>query len=127
KLFELKIDQIRPGLGLELFILEATKVEDLAAPQEALWNDIPGLNDKSVIRLLDRVVGKVGPHVIHRYLPDTHYWPERSIKDAISVSEMPSTPWRTDKPRPTELLAKPEPIEVMALIPDHPPKFFIYK
>ena len=29
--------------------------------------------------------------------------------------------------RPTELLKQPEPIEVMALIPDNPPKFFVYK
>ncbi|GGE47224.1 hypothetical protein EV200_104247 [Pedobacter psychrotolerans] len=35
--------------------------------------------------------------------------------------------WRVNKPRPTELLKTPAPIEVMALIPDHPPKFFIYK
>lgn len=127
KLFELKIDQIRPALGIELFILTATKVDDLMVPQEVLWDGIPGLNDRSVIRFLDRVAGKVGAHVIHRYLPDTRYWPERSVKDADSISEKPATQWRTDKPRPTELLKHPEPIEVMALIPDHPPKFFVYK
>lgn len=127
KLFELKIDQIRPALGIELFILDAPKVEDLVVPQEALWDGTPGLNDKSVTQLLDRVAGKVGAHVIHRYLPDTRYWPERSVKDAGSINEKTLIQWRTDRPRPTELLKKPEPIEVMALIPDHPPRFFVYK
>lgn len=127
KLFELKIDQIRPALGIELFILDAPKVDDLSAPQEEFWSITPGLNDKSVIQLLDRVAGKVGAHVIHRYLPDTRYWPERSVKDAASLAETALIPWRTDKPRPTELLGKPEPVEVMALIPDHPPKMFVYK
>lgn len=127
KLFQLKIDQIRPGLGIELFVMDAPKVDDVEVPQEAMWSASPGLNDQSVIRLLDRVAGKVGPEVIRRYLPATRYWPERSLKGAQSLAEKPVAEWRADLPRPTELLKKPDPIEVMALIPDHPPKFFIYK
>ncbi|WGQ10794.1 hypothetical protein QG516_03890 [Pedobacter gandavensis] len=60
KLFQLKIDQIRPGLGIELFMLDATKVDEVDVPQEQLWSTKPGLDDQSVIRLLDRVAGKVG-------------------------------------------------------------------
>lgn len=127
KLFQLKIDQIRPALGIELFVLDAPKVEDVDVPQEEMWSSKPGLNDNSVIRFLDRVAGKVGAQAIHRFLPATRYWPERAISKAASVTEKASTPWRTDKPRPTEMLKVPAPIEVMALIPDHPPKFFIYK
>lgn len=127
KLFELKIDQIRPALGIELFILAAPKVDNLITPQEALWDGTPGLNRGSVIQFLDRVAGKVGAHVIHRYLPDARYWPERSLKEAAFITEKAPAPWRTDRPRPTELLRNPEPIEVMALIPDHPPKFFVYR
>jgi hypothetical protein len=95
--------------------------------QEALWTARPGLDDQSVIRLLDRVAGKVGAGVIRPYIPSDHYWPERSIKNSTSITEKAETDWRMDKPRPTELVKKPDPIEVMALIPDHPPKFFIYK
>lgn len=127
KLFQLKIEQIRPALGIELFVLDAPKVDNITPGQEALWTGKPGLNDGSVIRLLDRVVGKVGSGVIHRYLPGAHYWPERSAKKSATITEESETDWRMDKPRPTELLKNPEPIEVMALIPDHPPKFFMYK
>lgn len=127
KLFQLKIELIRPALGIELFVLEAPKVEDVLPGQEALWEGKPGLNDLSVIRLLDRVAGKVGADVIKRYVPATHYWPERSIKRSSTITEKSISEWRMDKPRPTELLKNPDPIEVMALIPDHPPKFFIYK
>ncbi len=35
--------------------------------------------------------------------------------------------WPTDKPRPLQLLPKPEPIEVTAPIPDYPPMLFRYK
>jgi protein ImuB len=127
KLFQLKIEQIRPALGIELFVLDAPKVDEVSPGQEALWKGKPGLDNQSVIQLLDRVAGKVGAGVIHRYIPAAHYWPERSVKNCASITEKAETDWRMDKPRPTELLKKPDPIEVMALIPDHPPKFFIYK
>lgn len=126
-LFQLKIEQIRPALGIELFVLEAPKVENVTPRQEALWAGKPGLDDQRVIQLLDRVAGKVGSGVINRYVPADHYWPERSFKESTTITEKLISDWRTDKPRPTELLKKPEPIEVMALIPDNPPKFFIYK
>jgi protein ImuB len=127
KLFQLKIEQIRPGLGIELFMLDAPKVDDVQPGQEALWAGRSGLNDQSVIQLLDRVAGKVGAGVIHRFIPATRYWPERSVKNCASMAEKAESEWRMDMPRPTELLSRPDPIEVMALIPDHPPKFFIYK
>src|SRR4029453_18012148 len=37
KLFELKICTIEPGLGIELFVLIALKVEDMSPMQETLW------------------------------------------------------------------------------------------
>ncbi len=126
-LFQLKIELIRPGLGIELFVLEAPKVEDVIPGQKALWSAKPGLDDQSVIQLLDRVAGKVGAGVINRYVPAAHYWPERSFKSSAAITQKAILDWRTDKPRPTELLKNPESIEVMALIPDNPPKFFIYK
>lgn len=127
KLFQLKIDQIRPALGIELFVLDAPKVDDVEVPQEQMWTVQSGLDSQSVMRLIDRVAGKVGAEVIHRYLPATRYWPERAISRAGSITEKKTIEWRIDQPRPTELLKQPDPIEVMALIPDHPPKFFIYK
>lgn len=127
KLFELKIASIAPGLGIELFILEALKVEEISLSQEALWAGNPGLDDEKVAELLDRITAKVGTGTIHRYLPDEHYWPERSIKAAASLEDQALTSWRSDKPRPVRILAKPEPVEVTAPIPDYPPLMFRYK
>ncbi|WP_295797458.1 DNA polymerase Y family protein [Mucilaginibacter sp.] len=127
KLFELQIAKIEPALGIELFTLTAPKVEDVSPLQEALWAGKPGLDDLGVAELLDRLAGKIGPGAIHRYLPDEHYWPERSVKVAGSIRERPSVDWRTDRPRPVQLLNRPEPIEVSAPIPDYPPMLFIYK
>lgn len=127
KLFELKIPQIEPALGIELFVLTAKKVEDVPQVQEALWAEKSGLESPEVAELLDRLAGKVGAHAIHRYLPAEHHWPERSIRQVSSLSEKPTIPWRTDRPRPVKLLPRPEPVTVSAPIPDYPPMLFNYK
>ncbi|SHN23375.1 DNA polymerase Y family protein [Chitinophaga sp. CF418] len=127
RLFELKIPTIEPALGIELFTLEASKVEDVSPSQEVLWIGNPGLKTPAVAELLDRLAGKIGEDCIRRYLPAEHYWPERSFKTATSLDDKPATAWRTDKPRPVQLLSKPEPIEVTAPIPDYPPMLFRYK
>jgi len=127
KLLNLKIDQIRPGLGIELFELEASKVGPVAVPQEALWTVSPGIDSQHLLQLIDRIAGKVGAAAINRYIPASSYWPERSTAAAASITEVRLGDWSVDKPRPTELLERPEPVQVMALIPDHPPRFFIYK
>ncbi|MBB6107806.1 protein ImuB [Mucilaginibacter lappiensis] len=126
KLFELQIAKIEPALGIELFILEAPKVEDMDTLQEQLWAVDKGLADTALAELLDRVSGKVGAAAIQRFLPAEHYWPERSVKVAVSLTEEPAAAWPVQM-RPIRLLAAPEAIEVMALVPDNPPKTFIYK
>ncbi|WP_290841888.1 DNA polymerase Y family protein [Flavobacterium sp.] len=126
KLFEHKIGTFEPELGFELFVLEAPKVEDLIHEQSAMW-DKSGENGVKVAELLDRLAAKMRPDCIKRYLPSEHYWPERSIQEAVSLYEKPTTSWRVDLPRPVHLLMKPEVIEVTFLLPDYPPIRFLYK
>jgi protein ImuB len=126
KLFELQINKIEPALGIELFLLEAPKVEDVEPLQEKLWAGNAGLDNTALAELVDRIEAKIGPGRVNRYLPAEHYWPERSIKPAASLIELPENEWPADRPRPIRLLPRPEPIEVMALLPDYPPKVFIY-
>ena len=91
-----------------------------------LWT-AAGSNEKAVAELLDRITGKIGTGKIHRYLPDEHYWPERSCKEAISLQQAPLAAWRMDRWRPVCLLPEPERIEVAVPIPDYPPFLFRYK
>lgn len=126
KLFELKLSLIEPALGIELFILETPLVEDHHSRQEKLWEVTGGLGDIRLMELIDRLSVKVGTQSIHRFIPDEHYWPERSFKPASTFQERSLTAWRMDKLRPLRLLAKPERIEVTAPIPDYPPMLFRY-
>ena len=128
RLFELKISSIEPALGIELFILEATKVEEHVSLQSTIWNHgLRGLADERISELLDRLSNKIGASSIHRYLPNEHYWPERSVKAATSLDEEATTTWKVDRPRPLQILSKPETIEVTAPVPDYPPMNFRYK
>lgn len=127
KLFEIKLPTLEPASGIELFLLEAPKVEDQYPVQEKMWEETGGLEDVRLSEMIDRLAGKVGEQAIHRYVPDEHYWPERSFKLASSLQEKLTTAWRADKLRPLQLLTTPERIEVTAPIPDYPPMLFRHK
>jgi protein ImuB len=126
KLFELNIHTIEPALGIELFVLEAPIVEEVIIVQESMWATATGLENNNVVELIDRINGKLG-NIVHRYLPDEHYWPERSFKEGVSLQEKPATVWKAGRPRPINLLTNPDPVEVAAPIPDYPPMHFSYK
>lgn len=127
KLFELKIAQIEPALGIELFILTATKTERMHIHQQKIWSGKPGLADQNLAQLLDRIAGKVGQQSIKRYIPQANYWPERSLRPAVSLEEKTEIQWQKANPRPMEILNKPIPVQVTAPIPDYPPMNFRYK
>jgi protein ImuB len=125
RLFEEKIAAIEPALGIELFILEALSIEDLSPVQKKLFEHNGALDDKDLAELMDRIAGKTGAAHIHRYVPDEHYWPERSYKNA-EINEPVTTEWKTSKPRPLHVLPRPQPVEVTAPVPDYPPMNFRY-
>jgi protein ImuB len=127
KLFGLQVPKIMPGLGIELFVLEASRVEAVEHQQEEMWIGEQGLKDKCLVELIDRIAGKMGADVIKRYLPTESFWPEHSFQLTQSITEIPQTNWNKHRVRPMHLLKMPMPIKVMALLPDYPPKQFLFK
>lgn len=127
RLFEDKLKKIAPGLGIELFALEAAVVEDLPASQEAIWHSSGGNEAVVIAELIDRIIGKMGVNSVRRYLPAEHHWPEYSVKAAGSLEEQPATEWPAELPRPLHLLTVPEQIQVTVRIPDYPPMLFVYQ
>jgi protein ImuB len=126
-LFSIKLSTLEPKSGIELFALEATKVEDCLPLQESLWNISGGsFENEGLAELIDRIAGKLGKETIQRYLPAEHHLPERSFQKA-SLWEQRGIEWRMDQVRPLIVLPHPEPIEVTAPIPDYPPMNFRYK
>lgn len=127
KLFFIKLDNVAPGLGIELFTLVADQTEPFSDKQSQLWSAKEDAGSDEVAEMLDRVAGRIGNGHINRYLPGEHYWPERTAQPNSDLKKRPANDWRTDKPRPMQILDRPEPIQAMALTPDYPPKLFIWK
>lgn len=127
RLMEQKITNIDPGLGIELFVLEAPVTEPLKVEQEYLWTDISNEHSESLIQLIDRISVRIGNQAIKKYLPAEHHWPERSYVPAKSITEQPIISWPQGLRRPVYVLPKPEPIQVSVPIPDYPPMLFVYK
>lgn len=148
KLFELKIPLLAPGPGIDLFILQASLVEDVVAAQEKIWS-AKGSADNNITKLLDRIESKIGAGNVKRYQVVEHYWPELSVKvmreGNLSVKVMSEgnplvkvmregnltvkmmsegNHQQVSTPRPEKLLPAPLPIEVTAPIPDYPPMLF---
>ncbi len=86
KLFELKLCCIEPALGIELFILEASKVEEHLDAQSKLWETSGGLHDERLSELIDKLAVKTGVQPV-RYFQDEHYWPERSVRAESSLQK----------------------------------------
>jgi protein ImuB len=127
KLFEDKISMIDPDPGIELFMIEALKAEKISPLQEKLWDAICGLEDTGLSELMDRLANRFGKAPIKRFLPSEHYLPEKSFKESDSLSESSNIPWLIDRPRPLQILSRPERIDVTAPIPDYPPMLFRYE
>lgn len=127
KLFELRTGQLQPDLGFELFEMEAHAVEPVAFDQAAMWVEANTTDTAAIAGLLDKIISKRGPNVIHRYLPAEHYWPERSYQLASSLDTVKEIEWRTDQPRPIHLLKIPRVIDVTVPLPDYPPMMFFYQ
>lgn len=124
KLFKDKISMIEPDLGIELFMIEALKTEKCLAAQQKIWDKTAGLENPGLSELMDHLTNRFGTSLIHRYLPAEHYLPEKSFKEAESLLESSTSPWKIERSRPMHLLNPPQRIDVTAPIPDYPPMHF---
>jgi protein ImuB len=127
RLFEEKIRDFEPGMGIELFTIDTPKTEEVSPLQKTFWTGACGPDDPRLAEWADRISNKLGAGLIHRCLPAGHYWPERSFSPARGFDDQPAGAWPADRPRPIHLLPEPERIEVAAPIPDYPPMHFRHR
>lgn len=120
-----KIETIEPGFGIEILSLTATLSEPLSERQTLTTMVDDGVPDVS--DLVDALINRVGERSLYRAVPVATEVPERSVRRIAPMAPETGATWPDRWPRPSRLLASPEQIETMALLPDHPPVAFTWR
>ena len=106
------------------------------APQDAVDPEAVSICDLAVGRLVDQLGNRLGPERVGRLLPHASHVPERAARrvsalsfDAGRSGQAPD--WRAEIyrrfGRPISLLPCDEPIEVVAAVPEGPPRQFRWR
>ena len=142
RLFTEKLPHLDPGFGIEVMTLGATLTASLAAQQMELRQEdnsgsAPGTLDgaKDIPELVDRLDARLGSGSVRRPRLKESHLPERAFalvpaggeeaNDARANDDRQQTPH--PKLRPLRLLARPEPVEAVSLLPDYPPARFRWR
>ncbi|GGA51819.1 nucleotidyltransferase [Nitratireductor aestuarii] len=120
-----KIETIDPGFGIEVMTLTATIAEPLERRQMA--SSLIELAAPDISDLIDTLANRVGERAIYRMAPVASDVPERSVCRISAMAPESGAAWPNHWPRPARLLARPEMIETVALLPDHPPVSFTWR
>ncbi len=121
-----KIETIDPGFGIEQMMLTASLTDALGARQSL--SDLcteTGAGDFAA--LIDTLANRLGPQNIFRLAPVQSDVPERAARRIPPLSRPRSDNWPERLPRPPRLFTPPQNIIVLALLPDHAPKHFVWR
>jgi protein ImuB len=124
RMFAMRVERIEPGLGMEAMTLTAPHVEDLGA--ETQTGGLVGADrSPDIAPLVDQLVGRVGQDALFRVGSAESDVPERAVRRAGPLTSPTGWPrWK----RPVRLLRRPELLSnVVALLPDHPPRRFVWR
>jgi protein ImuB len=125
RLFEEKLDQLRPDDGFEAMRLSGREMERMQAYQADIETGGAGHHD--LAPLIDRLANRLGEEAVHRVETRESHIPERAVRHLPALAESPRLHWPKAAHRPVRLLPHPEPIEAIAPIPDDPPVQFRWR
>jgi protein ImuB len=124
KLIAEHLDRIDPGFGIEAATLTAWRVASLTPAQIEADGSASTVAD--VATLVDCLANRIGEKNIYRFAAHESHIPERAQRRVAPLRDNASG-WPAALPRPLRLFSPPEAVEVMALMPDHPPARFSWR
>lgn len=139
RLIALRLERLGASVLDTDFGFEAAAVHILVAEpyderQSALTFDTRQAEPEALVGLLDRLSQRLGSGAVRSPVPVQSHTPERAVTlaapNAAGFVENASNAWIADipiGPRPSLLFAQPETAEVVALIPDGPPRQFRWR
>ena len=124
RMLGMRVERIDPGLGIEAMSLTAPRVEALKA--QTLEAGL-GTSDRppDIAPLIDQLAGRIEPDAPFRLSSQESDVPERAVRRVEALAKPLGWPaWK----RPVRMLKRPELLShVVALLPDHPPRRFIWR
>ena len=126
RLLRERIERVDPGLGVEAMRLVVPRMDALVPVQAAARLTAADGEDPDIAPLIDRLANRLGPRRVYRVAAVDSAVPERSVRQ-VQAQDRTAGAWPADLPRPVRLLDPPQPVEAMALLPDHPPMAFTWR
>lgn len=123
-------DPLDPGFGYDLIRLAVPELEPLAPTQLQLEGGT--VTEGELVALIDRLSTRVGRGRFRRLRPrDTHI-PEQAVLALPAIDAPEPAVWQSPEAgepplRPIHLFDPPQPIDVMAEVPDGPPHRFRWR
>ena len=125
KLLVARIETVEPGLGIERMTLVVPMLDQMGPSQsEGLAT---GRRGPDLGELVDALANRFGQRRLYRTSPKASAMPERSVNLTPALGAANGMNWEADLPRPSRMLSPPEPVDVTAMLPDHPPAMFIWR
>ncbi len=132
-LIALRLDRLPGGLeadfGFEAAGLHVLTAESMPERQTLLAVADEITDATGLARLIDRLGQRLGAEAVRRIHPRQSHIPERAVLTR-RAADGPPADWTNDVPgntRPLLLLPHPEAAEVMALMPEGPPRHFRWR
>jgi protein ImuB len=129
QLLDDKLSAIDAGFGVDVAVLDAVLAEPLDAEQATLGR-AGAVPEQAVAALVDRLANRLGAKNVFRLAPRASHLPERATMRTAPlapISDPAALPGAPPGERPFLLLSPPEPISVMAEVPDGPPMRFTWR
>ncbi len=126
RLFKERIETLDLGFGVDFMSLAALLTEALPLAQTSLTEASGRARPET---LIDRLVNRLGPRAVRRLFPRASHIPElaQTLKSAFAGPSLWPEPASRKPMRPPLLFASPEPLTVLAEIPEGPPARFTWR
>ena len=134
RLLEMRLDALAdpldPGFGFDMMRLSVLAGDGLAPRQSGLDGTMEC--EVAVAELVDRLSARFGAGSVHRFVPENTHLPERASRSIPAISDIEGTgKWGNGSSeiptRPLFLFYPAHKLEVVAEVPDGPPRRFRWR
>ena len=132
RLFGEKTDQIDPGFGIDLLLLDAFRTGPVEAGSQPLSGAFANSErDEGALALLvDRIHARLGEGRVTLTLTEARHPPDKAERAVAFEGHVPAdapSPLSLSGLRPVRMMDRPERVQVIAEVPDGPPLRFVWR